>query len=61
MPAFSLFAILDVAALRLRLRNRCGLGLNQNPPFLDGHHLKLFQPITAENPVDPFILVNPGT
>ena len=39
MPAFSLFAILGVAALRLRLRNRCGLGLNQNPPFLDGHQL----------------------
>jgi LemA protein len=36
---FSLFAILAVAALRLRLRNRCGLGLNQNPPFLDGHDL----------------------
>jgi hypothetical protein len=27
MPAFSLFAILDVDGLRLRLRNRCGLGL----------------------------------
>ena len=39
MPAFSLFAILGVAALRLRLRNRCGLGLNLNPPFLDGHFL----------------------
>ena len=39
MPAFSLFAILGVAALRLRLRNRCGLGLNQNPPFLDAHLL----------------------
>jgi hypothetical protein len=39
MPAFSLFAILGVAALRLRLRNRCGLGLNRNPPFLDGHYL----------------------
>jgi hypothetical protein len=36
---FSLFALLGVAALRLRLRNRCGLGLNQNPPFLDGHEL----------------------
>jgi hypothetical protein len=21
------------------LRNRCGLGLNRNPPFLDGHWL----------------------
>jgi hypothetical protein len=39
MPAFSLFAILGVAALRLRLRNRCGLGLNRDPPFLDGHYL----------------------
>ena len=38
MPAFSLFAILGVVALRLRLRNRCGLGLNRNPPFLDGHY-----------------------
>jgi hypothetical protein len=37
MPAFSLFDILDVEELRLRLRNRCGLGLNRNPPFLDGH------------------------
>jgi len=36
MPAFSLFAILGVDGLRLRLRNRCGLGLNRNPPFLDG-------------------------
>jgi hypothetical protein len=39
MPAFSLFAILDVASLRLRWRNRCGLGLNRNPPFLDEHEL----------------------
>jgi hypothetical protein len=39
MPAFSLFAILGVDGLRLRLRNRCGLGLNRNPPFLDGHYL----------------------
>jgi hypothetical protein len=37
MQAFSLFAILGVDGLRLRLRNRCGLGLNRNPPFLDGH------------------------
>ena len=37
MPAFSLFAILDVEGLRLRLRNRCGLGLNRNLPLLDGH------------------------
>jgi len=27
MPAFSLFALLGVEGLRLRLRNRCGLGL----------------------------------
>jgi hypothetical protein len=33
MPAFSLFAILGVDGLRLRLRNRCGLGLNRNLPF----------------------------
>jgi hypothetical protein len=33
------FAILDVALLRLRLQTRCGLGLNQNPPFLDGHQV----------------------
>jgi hypothetical protein len=30
------FAILDVALLRLRLQNRCGLGLNLNLPFLEG-------------------------
>ena len=41
MPAFSLFAILGVDGLRLRLRNRCGLGLNRNPPFLDGHYFML--------------------
>ena len=41
MPAFSLFAILGKAALRLRLRNRCGLGVNRNPPFLAGHYLCL--------------------
>jgi hypothetical protein len=44
MPAFSLFAILGVASLRLRLRNRCGLGLNRNPPFLDGHEAKTAMP-----------------
>jgi hypothetical protein len=37
MPAFSLFAILGVDGLRLCLRDRCGLGLNRNLPFLDGH------------------------
>ena len=31
------FEILDVANVRLRLKNRCGLGLNQNLPFLDRH------------------------
>jgi hypothetical protein len=41
MPAFSLFAILAVASLRLRLQNRCGLGLNRNLPFLDGHCLEV--------------------
>jgi hypothetical protein len=35
MPSFSLFAILGAASLRLRVRNRCGLGLNRNPAFLD--------------------------
>ena len=35
-PVFSLFAILDVALLRLRLQNRCGLGQGRNLPFLDG-------------------------
>jgi hypothetical protein len=35
MPAFSLFAIIGAGSLRLRLRGRCGLGLNRNPPFLD--------------------------
>jgi hypothetical protein len=43
--AFSLFAILGVAALRLRLRNRCGLGLDQNPPFLDGRYSNIFCPM----------------
>jgi hypothetical protein len=43
MPSFSLFAILGVDGLRLRLRNRCGLGLNRNPPFLDGHKLRIAQ------------------
>jgi hypothetical protein len=33
------FEILDVAQLRLRFRNRCGLGRNQNLPFLEEHHL----------------------
>jgi hypothetical protein len=40
-PAFSLFAILAVAPLRLRLQNRCGLGLNRNLSFLDGHWMSL--------------------
>ena len=31
------FAILEVVPLRLRLQKRCGLALNQNLPFLDGH------------------------
>jgi hypothetical protein len=30
-------AILDAALLRLRLRKRCGYGLNHNLPFPDGH------------------------
>jgi hypothetical protein len=34
------FAILSVAALRLRLQKRCGLGLNRNLPFLVEHYLK---------------------
>ncbi len=36
-PAFSLFAVLDVALLRLRLsryRRDCGLGRGRNLPFL---------------------------
>jgi hypothetical protein len=47
MPAFSLFAILGVASLRLRLRNRCGLGLNRNPPFLDGHYPDIMKFVTV--------------
>jgi len=31
------FAILDVALLRLRLRKGCGFGLNQILPFPNGH------------------------
>jgi hypothetical protein len=34
-----LFLILDVAPLRLRSKKPCGLGLNRNLPFLDGHYL----------------------
>jgi hypothetical protein len=34
------FEILDVAWLRLRFQNCCGLGLNQNLPFLDEHQTK---------------------
>jgi hypothetical protein len=37
------FVILDVAMLRLRLQKRCGLGLNQKLPFLDGHKLRSMQ------------------
>ena len=33
------FIFFDVAPLRLRLRKHCGLGLNHNLPFLDGHQL----------------------
>jgi hypothetical protein len=47
MPAFSLFAILGKTALRLRLRDRCGLGLNPNPPFLDEYDLKPIVPGTG--------------
>jgi hypothetical protein len=39
MQAFSLVAVPGAASLRLRLRNRRGLGLNRNPPFLDGHYV----------------------
>ena len=31
------FEILDVVPLRLRSQKGCGLVLNQNLPFLDGH------------------------
>jgi hypothetical protein len=31
------FEILNVAGLRLRFQNRCGLDLNRNLPFPDGH------------------------
>jgi hypothetical protein len=34
---FSLFAILYVALLRLRLQNRCGLGRGRNLLFLKGY------------------------
>jgi hypothetical protein len=47
MPAFSLFALLGVDGLRLRLRNRCGLGLNRNPPFLDGHYPDIMKSVTV--------------
>jgi hypothetical protein len=36
---FSLFSILDVALLRLRLQNRFGLGQGRNLLFLDGYYL----------------------
>jgi hypothetical protein len=44
MPAFSLFAILDIEGLRLRLRQRCGLFLNRNPQFLEGHDYQDYFP-----------------
>jgi hypothetical protein len=31
------FAILNVAELRLRSQSGCGLVLDQNPSFVDGH------------------------
>ncbi len=33
------FAILNVVPLRLRLKKRCGLALNRNLPFPEGHYL----------------------
>jgi hypothetical protein len=56
MPAFSLFVILGGAAHRLRLRNRCGLGLNRNPPFLGGHGLTP-KPRKAEAVLQPSYLI----
>jgi hypothetical protein len=47
MPAFSLFARHGVDGLRQRLRNRCGLGLNRNPPFLDGHYPDIMKFVTV--------------
>jgi hypothetical protein len=34
-----LFAILNVAFLRLRLQKDCGLALIRNLPFMEGHDL----------------------
>ncbi len=33
-----LFVVLDVALLRLRVQKACGLGLNQNLPFLSENY-----------------------
>jgi hypothetical protein len=40
-PASRSVEILDVALLRLRFQPYCGLGLNQNIPFVDGHWVSL--------------------
>ena len=44
------FEIFNVAGLRLRFQIRCGLGLNQNLLFLDGHYLS-FHPQFRREPV----------
>jgi hypothetical protein len=36
------FEIFDLAPLRLWFQICCGLSLNQNPLFLDGHQLEIF-------------------
>jgi hypothetical protein len=40
-----LFAILDVALLRLRLQKDCGLVLNRNLPFIGGNYVNKFKAI----------------
>jgi hypothetical protein len=51
-PAFSFFVILDVAPLRLRLQNHCGLGRGRNLPFLDGHSLKIMEKQNRNNSLE---------
>jgi len=47
------FAILGVAGLRLRLQNHCGLDLNLNLPFLDGHYVVFVFKAFSLEPLNP--------
>ena len=53
------FSILDVAALRLRSKISCGLVLNQNLPFPDGHYLTTREKEDNLNTFD-FVIIGGG-